>query len=397
MKIILFAIIIISISSCIEEYNYENFVQDEKVLVIDGQILTNEVYQTVKISWTTSPNYPVFNPVTNCLVFAEDMDGNLFNFEENAFFGNGIYRAEIPIDYLYFGNKFRLFVETPDGKKFQSSFEELKACVAVDTITYDYLQNNNKSQDGLADGIKFNLNMKNQTGFSEFYRVMVNESWEYHTPWPIEKYVKISYKGLSVEQQPPDYSKQICYRSLDLKNIYTVSFNNVSAVENITKQLHAVTTETQRLKYRYSLLISQFSLTQQAYLYWEDLRKASQVEEGIFGKTPINVKGNINCVTDADVVALGYFGVSDVTTKRFFYNDIPEIEFYPFQFGCTPNEVIEKSFWATLGRLDKDDLPYYIPLNPSYDPTGYYLANQTCFDCRTAGGSLSVFDFWTKK
>ncbi|MBI9069073.1 MAG: DUF4249 family protein [Salinivirgaceae bacterium] len=384
--------IIIFFNSCIEEFFFENNSENEIVYVVDGQILTNNVEQFIKVSTAVSLGHPIFNPVSNCLVSVYDENGNVFHFEETANYSKGVYVGEIPIEFMYFGNKFKMTLETKDGKILESDFEELLQGVPLDSL--DYVLNTNSNGMNKAN---FYLNMPVDDNYDSYYRFEINESWEYHAAFPIIKYYAYVDNNIEFFDQFEDYSKNICYKSQDLKCIYSASFDDVVGAEYLTVPLHFVSNETQRFKYKYSVLATQYSLTKKAYDFWGKLKNTSQNGETVFGNIPMNADGNISCKNNPDEIVLGYFGVSDYATKRFLV-DLPEdFGFYESQFDCSINEVDGKVLLNILANLEKEDGPYYLPQAPAYDPGGTYIADQGCFDCRKKGGQTQIFDFWKEK
>lgn len=389
----------IAITSCIEVfYDYENS-DYESLLVIDGKIITNSVYQYVKISRATSPAYPTHKAEYNCQVQAEDKDGNTFIFYENSDQGAGVYQAEIPAAYLYFGNKFKLYVKTKEGTEYESDFNELLPAADIDSIFYTLELNSHVNELGeTVDGVQFHLNMPIEDGYSKYYRIMVNEAWEYHASFPITKYYAINESySLTLFSGAEDYSKNVCYKSADLKEIILVNNAYVSDVNQKTVPLHFVTNETQRLLYRYSILVTQYSLTKEEYDYWETLKEIAQKEDGLFGSQPVNALGNFSCITDPKEKVLGFFSVSDYSTKRVYIDNVPGLPISSSDFTCEKQKVTSDAFAFTLAHLTRNELPYYVPENPSNDPTGIYTAYQSCFDCSMAGGQFEIFEFWKNR
>ena len=140
--------------------------------------------------------------------------------------------------------------------------------------------------------------------------------------------------------------------------------------------------------YKYSLLVNQYSLTERAYNYWENLRKNNQETVDLFGKQPANVKGNLYNVKDTTDVPLGYFGVSSVRSKRIMVNPVDGLSFDRF-LRCKA-DIID-------GPLPGERPLYYVP---DYDFEGKIytgLGAPECIFCTMLGGTTVKPPYWDQK
>ena len=117
----------------------------------------------------------------------------------------------------------------------------------------------------------------------------------------------------------------------------------------------------------------------------------NQEEGGLFDGQPADVVGNIKCITNPEEKVIGYFGVSSISTKRIFVENVQGLNFGPDVF-CTAHHYEMYNF---ISNSTRDDWPIYIAPRPADGETnGIYWAPGYCFDCRLRGGVLVEPEFW---
>jgi putative hemolysin len=186
----------------------------------------------------------------------------------------------------------------------------------------------------------------------------------------------------------PDYSNFVCYKMDKLKSIFVLSTDGFSQNSYSKYKLHYVKDQTQQLEYKYSLLVNQYSLSENAYNYWENLRKNNQETVDLFGKQPANVKGNIHNINDTTDVALGYFGVSSVQSKRIMVLPIEGLLFdkaQPCKAYKIENPLPPDRPMYFVNDYDENWIPY----------TG--IGAPECIFCTMAGGTTVKPPYWDEK
>ena len=368
-------------SSCIERY-YNDFQLDFiPSLVVDGTITNESENQEIFLSKSIDVQSTGMNGVSGCTVLVTDKNNNNYFFYETD---QGHYQGIISMDNLVVGNFFKISIITPDGSEYESGFEEMTFCPEVDSVYYELTEPMfNESTQQIGDGIQFYVDLKVDDRYSQFYRWNLIETYEYHATWPIKKY----WAGQWFEEIPADYSKFVCYKNSLVRELFSVTTQYVKD-EYLKAPLVYVDNTTQRLLFKYSLLIKQYSLTQEAYRYWDLLKQNGQENGGMFDKQPANIVGNIKCITNPDEKVLGYFSVSKVTTKRIFVSDVEGLEF-PNLF-CSPVPIEGRDIYYS----SPFEWPIYIAPEPENALPGYYSGSKRCFDCTEAGGSIEPPDFW---
>ena len=77
------------------------------------------------------------------------------------------------------------------------------------------------------------------------------------------------------------------------------------------------------------LKIDQYSLTREAYTFWTDIQKLEETEGEIFDPIATQLRGNMRCISNDEILMLGLFEVASKITTPAFVNYIPANGYYP--------------------------------------------------------------------
>jgi len=380
---IIFFILVLAllVSSCVKPFNPKIKTADANKYVVSGQLTNVDGSQTVNVSRTSSINDPKFLPVKGCDVRILDKNKNSFAMTD---IGKGEYSTWIDPKFLVPGASFMVKVITPDGDTLVSDFDKMAKAPKVDSVYYIRKDIEGKIPGQLTKGIQFFLNFKGNDSDSRFYRWNIYETWEYHAEYPLEWY----YDGTVHHVYPPDYSRKVCWRTLKIPKIFTLSTNNLMKNNYNKFPLQFVDNQTSRLAYGYSMLVEQFALSEAAYNYWDQLRINSSQAGGLYEKQPLAIKGNIRDLSHPDKEVLGFFSVASVTDKRIFVSNVPNL---PLQFYTYCNS---HSLRMGLKEISPSDYPAYLMGNHKT-----YFAVQLdgeCVNCLLLGGTNIKPNFWPK-
>lgn len=372
--------------SCVERYYITEQAELNSKIVVDALITDQDTVQMINLSMTSSLELPDVTPLTDCQVSVTDINDQEFIFNESVELP-GCYQCIIDASALYTGNRFRLHFTTPTGAEYISEYEELMPCPPVDSVHYEIMSVPTPDPEIDIDGLQFYIDFKAPEDYGRYYRWQIDETWEYHSTWPITKY----WAGRMYNTI--DYSLYICYKTIPVDDIFTLSTKGL--VENSYKKykLHFVNDHTQRLMYKYSLLIKQYSLSETAFYYWEALNKNNQESGGLFDSQPAMAKGNISNIRNPGEIVLGYFGVSSVKTKRIILSDIRGLRFKKVPY-CKARKLEEG-----LNTFPPDEWPVYLVIiwDPRTESGVLSVADDDCFDCRLHGGTTVKPIYWDEK
>jgi hypothetical protein len=371
-------------SGCIDPFTPE--VEDAPgMMVISGRITDQEGYQMVEVSTSSSYSNSYYNPLRKCIVTIADDKDHRFELTE---YEPGRYRCWIGKEYLNQGTYYWVEVTTPDGKQYKSDSETLLPCPSIESIHYETKKIDTENPDIAIYGIQFYVNTDATGSGAKNFLWNMTETWEYHSTYMVSDY----YDGEIHFADEVFDSIYYCWSSGTIYDIYTFTTENLASGKITRCPLNFVSSKSSRLSVKYSMLVSQYSISDNAYHYWNTLQHQSQGTGGFYETQPASITGNIHCLSDPGEIVLGYFMASSVTQKRIFvprhYDFIiyaPQCDLYDF----TPSELQE-----FLKAFKKKDYPIFL-VNLSFSSDGPWdFAEQYCFDCRKLGGTVTKPDFW---
>lgn len=372
-------LLLLGLWACIKPYSPQLKESSVEKYVVQG-ILSNQAgWQEVNVSINTSVNEPIYIPIDFCEVIIIDDQNNIFNlFQSKA----GTYKVWMNAEELVIGRGYKVMVTTADGIVLESEFDYIPNGPDVGDIYYEIEQHHVNYLENWLKGIQFYTNMKAENSDSKFYRWKLTETYEYHSVYPLEFY----YDGDIQQISPPDSSEMVCYRTSLVDEIFTLSTASFSTNSVNKFPLHYVENTTAKLGILYSLLIEQMALSQDAYIYWDQLRKNNEDQGGLYATQPLAIKGNIKNISLPEFEVLGFFQACYMSKKRIFVAPKPDFEL-EFSDRCYP-EVLLFGF----KEISPKDYPVYL-FSDNGQSTSIVL-NKECIFCTTRGGVTQKPDFW---
>ena len=379
--VLLFCFIMVA---CVDEYTIpeETAIEYETEIVIEGRILAGEE-SVIHLSYTTPIN-------------SEEETTDILNAQVYVIGQNG-YRSEAAefdieddcyvIDTKTLENNTLYAVEvTIDNDTYQSNFQPLLISPEIDEVTWK----ENESSISI-----YVTTLAEQTDPRHFMWSF-EEDWEIHAEVDMRGnhqikpvYKKEHYPGLTETHNPYLY----CWMHDVSRHINLHSSSNLS--ENLVKnvKLHEISIEDIRISYIYSILVKQWSLSDEAYHYFSTMKQYTEEDESLFAPILSDFQGNIRCISNPDKRAHGYVLASNVTTKRIFiyeenFKHMRSLYSEPF---CISKGSDQKP-WG-LDPIEEWLSPWVIMRNQwDGDETLYQWS---CVDCRhTVGATKKRPDFW---
>lgn len=366
-----FAVIITVFSSCIEFFHPDLGGTPARKYVVDGQVTDQEGYQTVYLSTTSSLEMPNINTLSNCDVKIIDNNGNEFKLEE---FKWGQYRVWMKQADLQYGNSYKLRILTPSGIEIVSDFDQMPESPEVDSIYFERRDYPTTDPLKVVQGIQFYVDFDRKNTNSHYYRWEIDETWEHHSVYPITWYLGKKNWELA---SPPDYSRFVCYTTERMKDIFTLSTENIVQNKFHMQPLQIVDNLTQKLTFCYSSLVYQYAISKEAFKYWDMLRINNSKQGGLYSPQPLRIKGNLKSTTNPELEVLGFFSASSIKTKRIIIRNVENFNV------CEPSCA-----------------PPYIPHTP--EPHKYeiaingvrYIIIDACVECDYMSGSTVKPSYW---
>jgi hypothetical protein len=317
--------------------------------------------------------------LSGCLARIADDQGNEFEMQETE---PGTYTVWMGKESLQPGRAFQVMINTPSGEILSSDYDTLAECPPIDTVYYMLEEHLTPDPSVVYRGIQFYLDLDGNGFNSHYYKWDLIETWEYHAAHHKEFY----YDGAFHQIYPPDSSTMFCWTTKTVNNIFTLSTQNLS--ENAYRQfpLHFVDGNSSKLGVLYSVMLQQYSLSEAAYNFWEQLKVNSYEQSGLYEKQPMDIKGNVRETSGSGREVLGIFYAASIRTKRIFVQNVEGLEL-DFTNFCS-EESLGRFGWREFGP---NDYPVYYFFPPG---GGLLILSDECVECELMGGSLIKPDFW---
>ena len=302
------------LSACVERISLDESLDGEPLLVVDGEVTDAAGPYRVTLTYT-SPTLEAFEgeKLTGAEVYLTDQEDNRTELTENEE-APGTYATDSATFRGEVGSTYQVHIITTSGRTYASIPETLLGVSPVKEV-YFRVESRPKvdALGALRDewGLQFYVATESDNRSSAYYRWQWSETFEFPTP--------ISPPG------PPTSAASICYLSTSPTRFIRLASTQGVRADRINQKLNFVTMSGRQLQVRYSLLVQQYSLTERAYTYWQNVQE--QVENGgsIFDPPPSPLIGNVYNVNDDRETVLGYFRASAVAERRIFVlrSDVP--------------------------------------------------------------------------
>ncbi len=347
--------------------------------MISGNITDRPGQHIVEISRSSPYDEPKFIPVSQCEVQVEDNNGTAVSYSE---YSPGLYRSILDESFLGLNKAYRLLVRTPDGQQYQSAFDSLLPGTAPDSIYYEVKTLKSTDSRVIQYGLQFYLDVRGGNNASRNYLWKLNETFEYNSIYLIE-YI---WDGKSLQEfDHPNDSLYTCYRTQPVNEFHTASTRHLVTNELNKYPLNYVSNQTVKLRRKYSLLVMQYTLSNDAFLYWEKMKNQVTETGGLYEAQPSGSTGNIININDHTEQVLGYFFASQVLEKRILVKykfDFPVKNIYCPLVTAFTVEELGNEFYYLISLLKPRSGP----------PYGY--SHPSCFDCTLRGGTTKRPPYW---
>ena len=369
--------ITLAMAGCVDPYE-PDIRESQEVVVINGVITDRPGRHRATVSISSPYNEPGYRPYRGCVVAVKDESGSIYTYNETA---PGEYEAWIREDFLGVGKSYSMEVVTPDGNRYVSDYDTLLACPPIDSVYYEITSRGTSDPAVTRYGLQFYCDMEGTDSGSRNFRWLLEETWEYTSPYTS---TFIWFGGAVLPLLEDTVST--CYRTDPVPAVFAASSRSLSVNRIRGYPQNFVSDETPKLLKKYSLLVEQHSLTNQAYAYWEQMAAQSAADGGLYETQPSTARGNFYSEGDPSKEVLGCFYATQPRQKRIMVEE--DFEFFIPWYTCTLDTIQSVSELGTL-------FPYYlISINPMGVGPPYMYGTRRCFDCRERGGTNVKPEYW---
>ncbi|MBS1526317.1 MAG: DUF4249 domain-containing protein [Bacteroidetes bacterium] len=306
--------------------------------------------------------------------------------------GNGYYTA--------FGlglseaGKYGLRIITAEGKTYQSDLVPVKNSPPIDSVYYEVKTN----------GVQIYADTHDPTNSTKYYRWDFNDTYIYQSAFYSFDYLSTSPFD-TVLIRPRGNQVNTCWRGDQNTDIILNSSAKLSR-DIITKNpITFIPSTSEKIGNRYSILVKQYGLTQDAFNYYQQLQKNTEQLGTIFDPQPSQIPGNVRCLTNPAETVIGYITAGNATQARIFI-DIRNLPAWlpdnPYA-GCRLDTDLFARPEGTADYLNEVQEYIYTGVHmpiAGYEPPGstrvlgYTASDPSCVDC-TLRGTNERPGFWT--
>jgi hypothetical protein len=376
---VLLLVAMLGLAGCIERYIPNEILESEENYVIWGRVTNNRDYHLVKVTKTSSLEYPRNMGVMGCEVAIVDSDNNTYISE----YGNyeGEYYVNIEPELITVGKAFKVIVKTPDGIEIESAYDTIRPCPEIKDLYVQRVDKPTTDPNIMERGVQFKVDLDADDSFGRYFNWEMEVTFEYRSAFPLTHY----FDGEIHELPRPDYSMYYCWQTEQIKDFFPLSTNSFDENRFTGHNLHFVNNRTQRLLYQYSVLLFQSAINEGYFNFLDDLRRNSTDQEGLFGAQPIGVRGNLHSTNKPETNVLGYFSAENVQSRRFFFSNVMDV---PFEIPVTCIPYMPLNGFASF---HPNDYPIYMAIGQD---GSLGVVGKSCVDCRKLGGSTQKPSYW---
>jgi len=368
--LILLTLLMFLPNNCIVEYTPLTH-EEAELLNVEGLITDQPGVNIIKLSKSISIwNKQVAKPLKQCIVTISDDLGQIYNLIET---NNGNYITNPTTFQGVAGRKYTLHIKTtsdPVNYSYSSFPVEMKPVPPIDNIYYE--KKTYHDQLPAVEGCQVYLDTQDPSNNCKFFRWEYSETWEIRLPYNVKN--------------------RVCWVSNNSNDIFIKNTSVLGEARIIRYPVISISNPIDKLSIKYSILVSQFSLNEDEYLYWERLKNSLEQVGGLYDQVPASIPNNIFCVEDPNRNVLGYFSVSAKTSRRLFIKD--SFAGYDHQYeNCITDTITGNVIIDTLKGINSF-IWMIVDSSDKVPPRRYLTRKRDCGDCMARGTNIKP-DFWS--
>jgi hypothetical protein len=387
MKRIAFAIfIIILFGNCKDKYVSPAITPSTGYLVVEGVINAGVGTTNIVLKRTTKLDSTSIVYEKGASVSVEGENSSKFNLQETSAGNYSIQNLNL-INAI----KYRLNINTLDGKKYQSDFATVQSTPAIDSVSW--------KQDSI--GVHLFINTHDPSNQTKYYQWDYTETWEYHSPSityllydPYNTSLGVRY-GLKFKDPIMvtfDTTINTCWQGDYSKSILIGSTVGLSD-NKINLPLNFIPTGSVKLNVLYSIKTRQYSLSEGKYQFLQKMKKNTESTGSVFDAQPSELVGNIHCISNPTDPVIGYIDICQIRENRTFIKN-SQLSKWDYKAPCREVEVEDSPDSITYMHTQG-----YLPLRQGkiaviYGPPGtHWYTTPVCLDCTLTGTNVKP-PFW---
>ena len=288
------------VAACKQLYNPPSISSPGSYLVVEGVINTGTDSTVIKLSYTVKLTSKVsLTPAQHAQVVVQSDQNTSYPLIESS---SGRYvSASLNLDNSH---KYRLSIKTTNNEQYYSDYVPVLNSPPMDSVYYQITNS----------GINIKSTTHDPTNAVQYYR------WDYQETWIIHADYNSQYasNGDTVLARAKSNEIYTCWQSETSSSIVLNSTANLKQAVLTDNPITALTPSSEKLGVRYSILVTQYALTAEAYSFWTNLKKNTEQLGSIFDAQPSQINGNIHSASNPAEPVLGYISAGAVSSQRIF-------------------------------------------------------------------------------
>jgi len=402
LKVLALLLMIPAICTCIDPF-FPRLDDYESLLVVEGLITDEKVPYEIILSRSIQNEDSDPERVTDARVYITDETGKKVDLENH---GNGSYKTN-PDEFTgATGKTYTLHINTSDGNEYESTPALMLPVAGIENIYYEKGEEFNSDQSESLEGIRIYVDAEYSSESSRYLR------WEYEETWKFQlaDYKRFNYIN-EFDIRPVEEVKEYCWRHIKS----SVILNGAGIKDQTNKIIKApvcfvASSASDRLSIQYSILVKQYSLSEEAYKFWNNLKQVNETGGTIYDKQPFPVVSNIHNLNNQDEKVLGYFQVSAVKQERKYItvSELDNLGIPKFRYDCNRFVVCPDDYPSSFGPpmtwdklynmfMDTHEFTFVEPIynRPSNILQKLVFVQNECADCELTG-STEKPDWWVE-
>lgn len=413
MKMRKWIIILTFLSSCVIPYD---FTQDtfKRMLVVEGYVSDRPGEHRVYLSWSSDFEEREFEQEKSALVTViENGTREIpFMYQEEGYYAipdSGF--AAVP------GNQYSLKIEV-NNHTYHSDEVEILPSADIDSLNFTHDVYYQSGEQVERKTLRLQVTTKEVPDASRYYRYIKEETWltiatESRNRKITPRFILQDGVPIDVEWDVIDFENiTYCWPTAEGRGISIATTEGLSSNKLIHQTVGGVNLYSDKLLYKYSALIRQFSIPKEAHHFLSLMKEFSEGEGTLFEVQPGFVEGNIRSVSHEDEKVIGIFYASAVKEARIFIRlvdldlyyrsvvisharscenetvGLPIVDSIPDQHLTEKLLMLRDSMMAKRGLVISDVLFEGMP-----GTDVVYLSNNVCVDCRGRGTNVKP-EWW---
>jgi Domain of unknown function (DUF4249) len=374
---ILMTSVCILLCDCVQQYVSPYKSPATGYLVVDGYISGNGMTQyslTRSIPLQSDSAVPA---VTGAQLQVEGNDNSVYPLTG---LGNGLYG----VDSLTLSTavEYRLRITIPGGETYLSEFVPYKLTPPIDSV--NWIQN--------GDGVTIYANTHDPTNSTRYYQWAFDQTFEYHSAESSEFIFNPS--DTTVIPRTPAQQIFTCWTDIPPTSIVLGTTAKLAQDVIYEFPLVNIPAGSRELSVEYSILVTQYALSDSGYYFLSQMAATTQALGSIFDPQPSQLTGNIHSLSNPAEPVIGYIQAGAAQQQRIFINSLQLHNWVYFNECPVADRIVPPIPDSLEAYFNGGYIPLYENFGPNPPRFGWYANEAGCVDCRDNGGTTQEPAFW---